>query len=191
MARRFKLNGSQSWKKKFCKILYSNVQGLLSFQKCIDSQKLYLTGSYDLMLFCETWFDENVESIIIPNDIPTVLNRADRKDGSHGGVVICSNTLDTSPVKTKFDFGCAVVFHNCLVIVIYNPPLTTKYRVMDKHLLDFIKSVICNAFWSVEKNILVLGDFNILRLIGHSFPLKFLMSIPKFSISSFTMALIN
>ena len=113
------------------------------------------------MLFCETWFDENVESIIFPNDIPTVLNRADRKDGSDGGVVICSNTLDTSPVKTKFVFGCAVIFQNCLVIVIYNPPLTSKYRVMDKHPLNFFKSVICNAFRSVEKNILVIGDFNI------------------------------
>ena len=142
-------------------VLFSiRVQGLLSFQKCIDLQKLYLTGSYDLMLLCETWFDENVESIIFPNDIPTVLNRADRKDGSHGGVVICSNTLDTSPVKTNFDFGCAVIFQNCLVIVIYNPPLTSKYRIMDKHLLNFIKSVICKAFWSVEKNVLQTLTFN-------------------------------
>ena len=146
------------------------MQGLLSFQKCIDLQKLYLTGSYDLMLLCETWFDENVESIIFPNDIPTVLNRADRKDGSHAGVVICSNTLDTSPVKTQFDFGCAVVFQNCLVIVICNPPLTSKYRVMDKHLLNFIKSVICNAFRSVEKNILVLDDFNIPSINWALFP---------------------
>ena len=146
------------------------MQGLLSFQKCIDLQKLYLTGSYDLMLLCETWFDENVESIIFPNDIPTVLNRADRKDGSHGGVVICSNTLDTSPVKTNFDFDCAVIFQNCLVIVIYNPPLTSKYRIMDKHLLNFIKSVICKAFWSVEKNILVLGDFNIPSINWALFP---------------------
>ena len=127
------------------------MQGLLSFQKRIDLQKLYLTGSYDMMLLSETWFDENVESIIFPNDIPTVLNRADRKNGLHGGVVICSNTLDISTVKTKFDFGCAVIFHNCLVIVIYNPPRTSKYRVLDKHLLSFIKSVICNAFGRSRK----------------------------------------
>ena len=134
---------------KVSKILYLNVQGLLSIQKCIDLQKRYLTGSYDLLLLCETLFDENVESIIFPNDIPTVLNRADRKDDSHGGVVIRSNTLDTSPVNTKFDFSGAVFFQNCLVILIYDPPLTSKNRVMDKHLLNSIKSVIGNAFWSV------------------------------------------
>ena len=96
----------------------------LSFQKCIHLQKLYLTGSYDLMLLCETWFDDNVESIIFPNNFPTVLDRADRKNRSQNGVVICSNTLDTPPFKTKFDFGCAVIFQKCLVIVIYKPPLT-------------------------------------------------------------------
>ena len=42
------------FEEKIPKILYLNVQGLLSFQKRIDLQKLYLTGSYDMMLLSET-----------------------------------------------------------------------------------------------------------------------------------------
>ena len=137
---------------------------------CVVSPYL-MTYTAGGMLLCETWFDENVESVIFPYD------NSSESSGSEGwftwwcgSVVICSNTLDTSPVKTKFDFGCAVIFQNCLVIFIYNPPLTSKFRVNDKHLFNFIKLVICNAFWSVEKNILVLGDFNIPSINWALFP---------------------
>ena len=90
-----------------------------------------------------------------------VIARKDRALGTHGGTAIITNcSCGFSEIRTKYDFGCAVKLHLSIpfvLICIYNPPVSSNYRVGYCSTIDFLKTVLSKA---PDTHFIITGDFN-------------------------------
>ena len=88
--------------------------------------------------------------------------RVDRATGEHGGCLIFTkNTIYTDQIDSTVDFGCATKLHTCcqdlLLICIYNPPFSSKFRCAAIDIINFLSHVI-----NQNSNLptVICGDFN-------------------------------
>ena len=103
----------------------------------------------------------------------SLVSRADRDVGKHGGLLIaCKPTRDIKLLDVSaslFEFSVASIAYSdtlsYLIILIYNPPVGSKYRHSCEQLIscfNYYRSVFEN-FRSLNSlhNIILLGDFNL------------------------------
>ena len=114
----------------------------------------------------ETWLDENFTQNIFPDDNYSIINRSDRYSGSHGGVLVLSRKcLKVRKISLNGDFMCSVIYNNVLIITIYNPPLTSDFRIKDIILTENIDTTISKAKCV---NFIIFGDFNMPKIDWNS-----------------------
>ena len=86
----------------------------------------------------------------------------DRATGEHGGCLIFTKkTIYTDQIDSTVDFGCATKLHTCcqvlLLICIYNPRFSSKFRSAAIEIINFLSHV-----FNQNSNLptVICGDFN-------------------------------
>ena len=126
----------------------------------------------------ETWLDENFTQNIFPDDNYSIINRSDRNNGSHGGVLVLSRKcLKVRKVSQNADFMCSVTYNNVLIITIYNPPFTSDFRIKDIILTKNIDKTISIA---KRDNIIICGDLNMPKIDWNSMTESTTSEVPLF-----------
>ena len=138
------------------------------------------TCSY--LFVTETWFDSQTSSVVFPNNTPAQICRSDRSLGIHGRTAAFGWDPSKSTTLTSlFDCGCSTVIEGILFLLIYNPPISSEYRISDDRLTNFIQESLRQYSWSTDDKIFLIGDFNFPGFDWSSLPLH---DIPNYPIIS-------
>jgi Endonuclease-reverse transcriptase len=143
------------------KLLYSNVQSLPG--KLNEIEAVLQDLKPDIVLLCETWCNTNltnamlnIEGYNFQNDLR--MDRTDTANGIGGGLAVYTKTgLEVLPCDTPVEFNQHVKFsiksgsEKVNVYLIYRPPAGGQVS----------KEQLCNLIETVEKNSILVGDFNL------------------------------
>ena len=130
----------------------------------------------------ETWFDSQKSSMVIPNNTPAQICRSDRSLGKLGGIEAFGwDPSKSTTLTSQFDCGCSTVIEGILFLVIYNPPISSEYRISDDRLTNFIQESLRQYSWSTDDKTIRIGDFNFLGFDWPSLPFH---DIPNYPILS-------
>ena len=89
-----------------------------------------LTNShiYDILIFIETWLNDNIPNSMLVNYTYYILYRYDRHANSRGGgiLVYIKSTFNSYnidiPIKNNIEISCQVFNDNTKLITVYRPP---------------------------------------------------------------------
>ena len=175
------------WQPTLCKLslkrFYLNPQGFLSLERRLKvlNKFLLITSSY--LFVTETWFDSQTSSVVFPNNNPAQIFRSDRSLGKYGGTAAFGwDPSKSTTLTSQFDCGCSTVIEGILFLLIYNPPISSEYRISDDRLTNFIQESLRQYSWSTDDKIIVIGDFNFPGFDWSSLPFH---DIPNYPILSF------
>ena len=149
-------------------IILLNICSIISLDKRLDCIKLLSIYLSDLLCLCATWLDSD-DSNILPSSGYTVVSQGSRKQSQHGCVaILVKNSIRVTVIYSTnylYDFSCACVLISDpinSVINIYNPPVSSFYRIP----LSTLKNCLLGyTFNFLAKHplvcIVVCGDFNL------------------------------
>lgn len=153
-------------------IYYQNVRGLRT--KCLDLFNNVLASNYDVLLFTETWLQDDVLDSELC-DARYDIFRCDRdlrlcSKSTGGGVMICiRRELGATLVRDWFTGTAESVClripgqlisskNDLFLIIVYTPPNPSGFSERMKNILDNINKVFRNHPFC---NYLLVGDFNL------------------------------
>ena len=148
----------------------------------------------------ETWLSSDIEdSELFSGSQFSVVTRVDRKCGYHGGVLIAARNnamFSLVDLKNSIDYIASSIrtTSNCcfLIIVVYNPPASSRYRISVSELVHQLSALIAKfheSWRSTFSSILLLGDFNLPDVCWDSlystndYPSKFLNALDQWILS--------
>ena len=179
------------WQPTLCKLslklFYLNSQGLLSLERRLKVLNKFLLSTCSYLFVTETWFDSQTSSVVFPNNTPAQICRSDRSLGIHGGTAAFGwDPSNSTTLTSQFDYGCSTVIEGVLFLLIYNPPVSSEYRISDDRLTNFIQESLRQYSWSSDDKIILIGDFNFPGFDWSSLPFH---NFPNYPIlSSFLLA---
>ena len=92
-----------------------------------------ISSKVEYFFITETWLYYNFSRKVFPKIIRQQLCRSDRTTSVHGETAVFDKCLELKPSFQRNTISAAWFFINdILLIVIYNPPSDSKYRVPDK-----------------------------------------------------------
>ena len=142
------------------KLFYLNSQGLLSLERQLKVLNKFLLSTCSYLFVTETWFDSQTSSMVFPNNTPAQICRSDRSLGKHGGTAAFGwDPSKSTTLTSQFDCGCSTVIEGILFLLIYNPPISSEYRISDDRLTDFIQESLRQNSWSTDDKIILIGAF--------------------------------
>ena len=128
-------------------ILLYNVRRLCSFEKQVKLANWLALLDADAAGLTETWLNSSIGDSNIFSSSYSTSARVDRATGEHGGsLILTKKTIYTDQIDSTVDFGCATKLHTCcqdlLLICIYNPPFSSKFRSAAIDIINFLSHVI-------------------------------------------------
>ena len=143
------------------KLFYLKSQGLLSLERRLKVLNKNLLSTCSYLFVTETWFDSQTSSVVFPNNTPAQIRGSDRSLGKHGGTAAFGWVPSKSTTLTsQFDCGCSTVIEGILFLLIYNPPISSEYRISDDRLTNFIQESLRQCSWSTDDKVILIGDFS-------------------------------
>lgn len=154
-------------------ILYQNVRGLRT--KCLDLFNNILLHDYDILLFSETWLQDDVSSAELCDARYDVfrcdrnLNATNKRTG--GGVMICVrrelracvcadwvHRSDTEALCLSIPADALDSLANLHLVIVYLPPDSDTLPTRLNYVSDNIQNLV-NTY--PTDNIMLIGDFNL------------------------------
>ena len=143
------------------KLFYLNSQGLLSLERRLNVLNKFLWRTCSYLFVTETWFDSRTISVVFPKNTPPEICRSDRSMGKHGGTAAFGwDPSKSFTLTSQFDCGCSTVIEGILFLLIYNPPISSEYRISEDRLTNFIQESLRPYSWSTDDKIILFGDLN-------------------------------
>ena len=148
---------------KGLRILNINFQSLRKKGKLLES--IIMDSDPDIILGTETWLDKNIASSeILPQELMYAINRRDRDDDAHGGVLIASKRhLEIHNIQKSADIEMIsgdININNKKISICcyYRPPNRTD----DEYISKSVEEMHLLKQRSKRNTILLIGgDFNI------------------------------
>ena len=138
------------------------MRSLCSFEKQIKLVNRLALLDADAACLTETWLKSSIGDSNIFSSSYSTSARVDRATGEHGGcLILTKKTIYTDQIDSTVDFGCATNLHTCcqdlLLICIYNPHFSSKFRSAAIDIINFLSHVI-----NQNSNLptVISGDFN-------------------------------
>ena len=139
---------------------------MASVQKRLDCVNFLSVYNPEFLCLSETWLDTTDN--ILPDCGYTVISQNNRQNGIHGGVAIvyksCSQYSAYNFTSADYDFACGCIIKSdppLLVVTIYNPPVSSEYRIQSNVLNSCILSNTSRfAARHPDGFICICGDFN-------------------------------
>ena len=139
------------------------MRSLCSFEKQVKFANRPALLDADAACLTETWPYCSIGDSNILSSSYSTSARVDRATGEHGGCLIfIKKTIYTDQIDSTVDFGCATKLHtfcqDLLLICIYNPPFSSKFRSATIEIIIFLSHVI-----NQNSNLptVICGDFNL------------------------------
>ena len=135
-------------------------------QKRLDCVNFLSVYNPEFLCLSETWLDTTDN--ILPDCGYTVISQNNRQNGIHGGVAIvyksCSQYSAYDFTSVDYDFACGCFINSdppLLVVTIYNPPISSEYRIQSNVLNPCILSYTSRfAARHPDGFTCICGDFN-------------------------------
>ena len=138
------------------------MRSLCSSEKQVKLANRLALLDADAACLTETWLNSSIGDYKIFSGSYSTSARVDRATGEHGGCLILTRkTIYTDQIDSTVDFGCARNLHTCcqdlLLICIYNPPFSSKFRCVAIDIINFLSHVI-----NQNSNLptVICGNFN-------------------------------
>ena len=143
-------------------ILLYKVRSLCSFEKQVKLANRLALLDADAACLTETWLNSSIGDSNIFSSSYSTSAMVDRVTGEHGGcLILTKNTIYIDQIDSTVDFGCATKIHTCsqdlLLICIYNPPFSSKFRSAAIDIINFLSQVI---YQNSDLPTVICGDFN-------------------------------
>ena len=138
------------------------MRSLCSFEKQVKLANRLALLDADAACLTETWLNSSIEDSNIFSSSYSTSARVDSATGEHGGcLILTKKTIYTDQIDSTVDFGCATKLYTCcqdlLLICIYNPPFSSKFRSAAISIINFLSHVI-----NQNSNLptVICGNFN-------------------------------
>ena len=164
------------------KLFYLNSQSLLSLERRLKVLNKFLLRTCSYLFVTETWFDSQTISVVFTNNTPAQICRSDGSLGKHGGTAAFGwDPSKSTALTSQFDCGYSTVIEGILFLLIYNPPISSEYRISDDRLTNFIQESLRQYSWSTDDKTFLIGDFSFPGFDWSSLPFH---DVPNYPILS-------
>ena len=128
-------------------ILLYIVRSLCSLEKQVKLANRLALLDADAACLTETWPNSSIGHSNIFSSSYSTSAGVDRATGEHGGcLILAKKNIYTDQIDSTVDFGCAAKLHTCcqdlLLICIYNPPFSSKFRCAAIEIINSLSHVI-------------------------------------------------
>ena len=138
---------------------------MASVQKRLDCANFLSVYNPNFLCLSQTWLETTDN--ILPDCGYTVISQNNRHNGIHGGVAImyktCSQYSAYDFTSADYDFACGCIINSdppLLVVTIYNPPVSSEYRIQSNVLNSCTLSYTSRfAARHPDEFICICGDF--------------------------------